>query len=185
MVCTKNEQTCTDPDSAVDGDWYCTCHTPAVGKQLAGIAKCTLDECVLHEHTCSAVGQTCYDPDMSEAKRGDWECHCPSPATGKGVAKVAACTYIGDCADKAVAGVCEKAGQTCYDPDAATAGDWECHCVSPQVGDVKKNAPAKCMLDECRATCESCATKPGSRTHVCVAAEQQCVDPNTDPDGHG
>ena len=181
QVCLGAEQVCVDPDTAEDstGDWYCECHKPWVGKKVAGAAECTYDECMVHAATCQAHGQTCMDPNVAASSSGDWKCVCVAPATGSAVAKAATCVYTGECADAAKEKICEDAGQTCVDPDTAKAGDWECRCVAPQTGEAGKQAAAKCILDECKMSCPTCAVKPGSQTHACAAMEQTCVDLDT------
>ena len=187
QVCLGAEQVCEDPntDAEVTGDWYCECHRPWVGKTVGGAATCTYDECVVNGETCQAHGQTCMDPDVTATVTGDWRCVCPSPATGSATAKFAACVFVGDCDDAAVSAVCTSKGQTCFDPDTAASGDWECRCVAPQTGAAGAQAPAECVLDECAVACPTCALKPGSRTHACVSAEQTCVDLNTNAHSTG
>ena len=180
-VCAAAEQTCTDKNTAGDSlnDWMCACHEPWTGSKMLGAADCKFDECLFAGSECTALGQTCFDKDTSAQVRGDWECRCVAPAEGFAVAKAATCVYTGECEVQANKEVCTSAGQTCVDPNPAVADDWECRCVSPQAGSHTKAAVAVCTLDECRATCASCATKPGSQTHTCASAEQDCVDPDT------
>ena len=180
-VCTAAEQTCTDKNTAEDslGDWMCTCHAPSTGSKMLGAADCSFDECLLYGSECTGLGQTCQDKDTSTQVLGDWECRCVLPAEGFAVAKAATCVYNGECGVQANKDVCTSAGQTCVDPNPAAVGDWECRCVSPEAGAGTLMAVAVCFLDECRATCTSCATKPGSQTHACASAEQDCVDPDT------
>ena len=180
-VCAAAEQTCTDKNTAGDSlnDWMCACHEPWTGSKMLGAADCKFDECLFSGSECTALGQTCFDKDTSAKVRGDWECRCPQGAEGFAVAKAATCVYKGECEVKENADVCTAAGQTCVDPNPAVADDWQCRCVSPEAGSHTKGAVAVCTLDECRATCASCATKPGSQTHACASAEQDCVDPDT------
>ena len=180
-VCAAAEQTCTDKNTAGDSlnDWMCACHEPWTGSKMLGAADCKFDECLFAGSECTALGQTCFDKDTSAQVRGDWECRCVGPAEGFAIAKAATCVYTGECEVQANVDVCTSAGQTCVDPNPAVADDWECRCVSPEAGAHTKGAVAVCMLDECRATCASCATKPGSQTHACASAEQDCVDPDT------
>ena len=181
-VCLSQQQACTDPNTAdtVLGDWFCTCHDPAIGKQVGGVATCIFDECLLFEKQCAAQGQTCHDPNTAVDKQQDWQCECVTPATGSATGAPAVCTYVGECDSEEIRSVCTNAGQSCHDPDSASLGDWECRCVSPQAGDAVRNAPARCTLDECKVACTTCATKPGSQTHACTSAGQTCEDPNTD-----
>ena len=187
QVCLGAEQVCFDPNTDADtrGDWYCECHKPWVGKKVAGVAACTYDECLVNAATCQAHGQTCTDPDHAATSRGDWKCVCPPPATGSAAGAAATCKFTGECDVAANEQVCENAGQTCVDPDASKAGDWECQCVAPQTGTAGQQAPAACILDECKMACPTCALKPGSRTHSCSAAEQTCVDLNTNAHSTG
>eukprot|EP01061_Rhynchopus_euleeides_P019024 TRINITY_DN3132_c0_g1_i4.p2 TRINITY_DN3132_c0_g1~~TRINITY_DN3132_c0_g1_i4.p2 ORF type:complete len:497 (+),score=198.41 TRINITY_DN3132_c0_g1_i4:252-1742(+) len=149
-VCTASEQVCHDPDLSPESlnDWECVCHSPQVGRKLGGAAMCVYDECIRMDKTCTAVGQTCHDTNTAADSRGDWECRCPSPATGSAVAEAAVCTYVGDCEKAENAAVCSKAGQSCFDPDVQVEDNWECRCVAPQTGVAKQGGPAACMLDE-------------------------------------
>ena len=180
-VCLTAGQACEDQNTAETslGDWMCTCHAPATGSKVAGVATCTFDECFLHGATCTRMGQTCHDVDTSALVKGDWECRCVLPAEGSAVGTTAVCVFNGECHKDETAAVCTNAGQTCVDPNPAKDGDWECRCVSPQGGVHGKQAPATCTLDECSMTCQTCATRPGSLAHECTSVGQDCVDPNT------
>eukprot|EP01060_Flectonema_neradi_P034124 TRINITY_DN58_c0_g1_i1.p1 TRINITY_DN58_c0_g1~~TRINITY_DN58_c0_g1_i1.p1 ORF type:complete len:4215 (+),score=1091.97 TRINITY_DN58_c0_g1_i1:148-12792(+) len=181
-VCIGEEQLCTDPDPSTSklGDWYCDCMPPSVGRKVAGVVeKCVYDECIDKEGICTAEGQTCFDPNDDFKSSGDWKCICPSPATGEAVAQPAVCSYTGDCDDKAISSICTNKGQTCFDPNTAQAGDWECRCVAPQTGNAGMQKAAECHIDECNVQCPTCAQKTGSMQHTCRMNEQLCVDPNT------
>ena len=178
-VCSAAWQKCTDTSLESFGDWKCECYAPSTGSRVGGAAACTLDECSLYGSVCAAVGQTCRD--TSATAMGDWACHCVQPAFGWAVAKAAFCDYTGECANSSIAAVCADAGQTCMDVNPAVDGNWACHCTPPLHGPLAVMEVATCALDECEARCPSCATWPRSLTHMCTAAGQDCVDPDTSP----
>ena len=83
--CTSVGQRCVDPNPNPNnsGDWYCECIAPAAGRQAVGaLADCKLDECKLaaNRAICTSAGQECLDADQSRIN--NWQCRCPSPATG-------------------------------------------------------------------------------------------------------
>eukprot|EP00754_Rhynchopus_humris_P019179 Rhum_TRINITY_DN14635_c7_g2::Rhum_TRINITY_DN14635_c7_g2_i1::g.105732::m.105732 len=172
-------QECNDPDTKDDkrGDYICTC-TVGVGSQVAGSAKCAIDECETNKATCDTLKQTCFDPDMYTADT--WMCVCPAPATETQVGAVAACTYPGECADPSVAITCSVKGQTCLDPDTMAANNWACACIPPQTGAPHVVGAASCELDECVHQCATCAEKAhsvGGEVHnICTDAGQVCHD---------
>ena len=70
---------------------------------------------------------------------------------------------------------CLAVGQYCFDEDAAVTGDWKCKCLEP----AKQSAegamgPAVCVVDECLATCPTCARKGDGNGSACDG--QLCVD---------
>ena len=181
-VCRRAEQTCLDPNTDADslGDWFCVCPPPYTGKNGRAIAQCMYDECTANAGVCQGSGQMCVDPNTAAESMGDWLCECPPPSTGSRMAAAAMCQFEGECDDEAIAAVCTKRGQTCFDQDKATTGDWECRCVAPQTGAPGAQKAAECILDECKMSCPTCARQPGSRSHACVSAEQNCLDMDTD-----
>eukprot|EP01060_Flectonema_neradi_P019146 TRINITY_DN2614_c1_g4_i3.p1 TRINITY_DN2614_c1_g4~~TRINITY_DN2614_c1_g4_i3.p1 ORF type:complete len:3253 (+),score=710.66 TRINITY_DN2614_c1_g4_i3:479-10237(+) len=162
-------QSCRDTNTnpLSTGDWMCLCDEPSVGSQLGGGATCTLDECTIHDGTCSASGQTCRDPDTSTQSLNDWICECVPPSNGSSIASTATCIFDGECS--AYSTTCTTAGQTCIDNSPAF-GDWECVCVQPRTGSPAVMKAATCILDEC--------TLYGT---ICTNAGQICVDPNVSP----
>ena len=162
-------QSCRDTNTnpLSTGDWMCVCNEPSVGSQLGGGATCLLDECTIHEATCSAAGQTCRDPDTSTSSQSDWICECVPPANGSSITSTASCVFDGECA--AYSTTCTTAGQTCID-SSSSFGDWECVCVQPRTGSPTLMKAATCILDEC--------SMYGT---VCTNAGQICVDPNVSP----
>ena len=182
IVCIAEEQRCTDPDPSTSalGDWHCDCYPPSTGRKIAGVVeKCVYDECIDREGICTAEGQICFDPNDDFKSSGDWKCICPSPAVGEATGAPAVCTYVGDCDDTAISTICTNKGQTCFDPNVMTSGDWECRCVAPETGVPGMQVPAECHIDECNVQCPTCAQKTGSLQHTCKLNEQLCVDPNT------
>ena len=173
-VCVAAQQECVDEkqDEANVNDWACRCVSPSVGASVGKAAVCTTDECLdaANLKTCSDAGQQCQDVDMTKA--GNWECKCPAPATGSAVAGVATCNYDGECGDAAIAAVCTNVQQTCVDTDKATPDTWMCSCVAPYSGANSVMAPATCTIDECVATCPTCAQ------NTCPVG-QTCKDSDT------
>ena len=174
IVCTLG-QICYDPDLEKKDDWRCECVSPTVGSATAGNATCEEDECKTHGEVCMNVGQQCTDADKHA--HGTWLCECVAPDRGlPGVARAADCQPTEECKDNFV---CSAAGQHCVDPSAAV-GDWECHCIAPYnsaTGAVM--SLAVCTLDECVATCASCARAAPGSTPVCELHDQDCEDPDT------
>eukprot|EP00756_Hemistasia_phaeocysticola_P021277 Hpha_TRINITY_DN15765_c1_g5::TRINITY_DN15765_c1_g5_i1::g.39540::m.39540 len=175
-VCTAAGQECLDPypvDSAT-GDWMCICTgSTARGQAVAKAAECSLDECLAAGSVCSDVGQECVDSNTDPVGLNDWECVCSGGATGSAAARRAQCSEEGECAGTA-GNVCTAAGQACSDPDTSRDGDWQCMCVPPQVGTSNTGGAATCRLDECDLF-----------EDTCEQAEQECVDPNTNPTSTG
>eukprot|EP01059_Diplonema_ambulator_P000341 TRINITY_DN10278_c1_g4_i1.p1 TRINITY_DN10278_c1_g4~~TRINITY_DN10278_c1_g4_i1.p1 ORF type:complete len:6273 (+),score=1514.01 TRINITY_DN10278_c1_g4_i1:2553-18821(+) len=167
VTCTAAGQACRDPDTTRVGDWECVCVGGQEGRKTGRPATCLMDECKRNAVTCAKVGQTCRDPTTSSLETGDWQCDCVGlSASGSQRAGVATCTWTGECA--ANHQICTAGGQTCFDP-SATAGDWMCQCVFPQVGS-RKGKLAPCVLDEC--------LEAGL---VCAQNGQRCVDTDTNP----
>eukprot|EP01063_Lacrimia_lanifica_P038067 TRINITY_DN7991_c0_g1_i1.p1 TRINITY_DN7991_c0_g1~~TRINITY_DN7991_c0_g1_i1.p1 ORF type:complete len:1356 (+),score=64.02 TRINITY_DN7991_c0_g1_i1:236-4069(+) len=186
-ACLDARQDCTDPvqtDVSL-GDWYCSCVSPATGSDASGgAASCTLDECgtaclTCAGTSCSALGQTCTEPDDSQDSLEDWYCSCVPPATGDtGLAQAAECV-IDECEYTCAScemDECSDAGQYCFDPDVSdqALNDWTCNCVPPVEGS-NVTGPADCDLDECTTGCITCAN------NTCSAASQNCTDPDFGP----
>eukprot|EP01060_Flectonema_neradi_P032073 TRINITY_DN5030_c1_g4_i1.p1 TRINITY_DN5030_c1_g4~~TRINITY_DN5030_c1_g4_i1.p1 ORF type:complete len:6131 (+),score=1457.99 TRINITY_DN5030_c1_g4_i1:115-18507(+) len=199
-LCEDEGQECFDPDQRASsvGDWECRCTTPSTGTQTAGIAKCILDECGfegsdvgsdgekdcpqcrVNRETCISQNQLCQDPDTTT--RGDWECVCKAPFTGRGVGKPAACT-LDECATKGR--TCTELGQQCIDPSQAT-DDWTCNCLGSALTTTGLTsavaAPAQCRYssqDQCNANSGTCtaggqACEGTSSTWKCI-----CIPPQT------
>ena len=173
-VCEDAGQFCVDDNTATGSvdDWVCRCTAPSVGAANGRVAVCMLEECQDEAvfKICSDAGQECEDLDTTTT--GNWECKCPAPATGSAVAGVATCNYDGECGDAAIAKVCTDAKQTCVDTDKATPDTWMCSCVAPYSGANSVMAPATCTIDECVATCPTCAQ------NTCPVG-QTCKDSDT------
>eukprot|EP00754_Rhynchopus_humris_P006816 Rhum_TRINITY_DN13226_c0_g1::Rhum_TRINITY_DN13226_c0_g1_i1::g.57918::m.57918 len=139
--------------------------------------ECLYDECQGTNNSCSAIGQTCDDPNKEPCTQGDWVCTCPPPSVGTQVGGVASCT-IDECTatcDTCAGSNCTAGLQLCNDPDkdAASLGDWTCTCIPPATGVAVGNT-ATCVLDECAvAGCPTCANT------TCSVGEQTCLDVNT------
>ena len=179
-VCTAVGQYCTDPDKTIGstGDWMCHCELPTTGSATAGTAECRYDECLENAATCTAAGQECLDTNQAAARRGDWVCKCPPPSTGQQTAAAATCDYKGGCEVEANRKVCSAAGQKCVS-NSNDAADWSCACIAPSIGPMSKQQVAVCAVDECLYICPTCARTSVDAAHVCKAAGQRCVDPNT------
>ena len=177
FVCEASNQTCVDPDTSVIGDWQCHCQAPASGQAMKGPSICLVDECKTSGHVCATQGQVCMDEHKGEYSLNDWVCQCPPPVLtqAQGEQRPAVCVLIGECADPVNSDVCTSAGQMCVDPQVTVLGDWLCVCVPQAQGVPGLKAPATCLLDECMATCETCAGA------TCRNAAQACVDDNKDP----
>eukprot|EP00755_Sulcionema_specki_P035070 Sspe_Gene.21391::Locus_8014_Transcript_1_1_Confidence_1.000_Length_4713::g.21391::m.21391 len=166
-VCGKG-QICRDPELHHLGDWECVC-AQGKGSALGRRATCIVDECALDANPCRAAGQHCVDTNTSSASLDDWECRCIPPASGVGFRAPAACTHPSPLCQH---DMCK--GQACVEE----GGTWWCKCAQPYTGSPQKEGRATCYLDECTATCPSCArTEVGTRS-VCTAAGQGCVDPD-------
>ena len=182
VFCTAQGHTCEDPDAAVTGDWRCVCPSPrrtVTPGSMTVVAVCGLDECLYQGNyqTCHEAGQECKDGNTAITSTGDWTCSCVS---GTGMPKVAApavCTENGECVVNAA--VCRAQGQSCSDPDANTVGDWVCKCVTPETGADSKGGPATCIVDECTATCPTCAK------NSCDKTASVCKDANTAASSRG
>ena len=168
------QQLCKEKDNA----WYCECNTPLVGEALNGPAVCVLDECVARCDTCAQQGmthtcgdQSCVDKDTSPESVGDWSCVCQQ-GTGSAVGAAAVCD-VDECVVHAVA--CEAVGQMCEDPnqDSSSMGDWMCVCLAPASG-ASTGGTASCLLDEC-----------DTKSTVCAAVGQICIDQSTSPTSLG
>ena len=82
-----------------------------------------------------------------------------------------------ECEIEANKQTCLDAGQYCVDEDPELAGDWVCHCTDPYVQETPGiTGPAVCVIDECLATCPTCARKADGHGYACEG--QQCVDPS-------
>ena len=163
-VCTAANQTCLDNDLLSTNNWKCVCAPPLVGTAVMTPAQCPDDECQQNLATCQSQGQECVDPDTS--KVGDWECRCLGSVTTvmTGIAQPAICTYLGDCATNSA--TCLAAGQTCFDNDPMVMGDWECRCISPEMGNGMQDI-ANCTIDECAVN---------GNNNTCLIAGQTCID---------
>ena len=177
-ICFAKHQLCNDPNHLLNStnDWECVCTDPGVGRALQTTAVCQYDECVDKFAVCASAGQMCVDPNMTLASLRDWKCACTTPSTGEEVGSVAVCTYpAGDeCTAQSV--VCNGPGQVCVDTDPTTPNNWECRCASPFNGTSIMMGATTCELDECSATCASCASTTGG--NVCTDAGQDCYDKN-------
>ena len=164
-VCTDAGQTCYDPSFTRIGDWQCRCVSPYEFHYDVGQpATCVYDECSIHSDVCASAGQVCYDPNTDPNSSDDWRCECVSPSVGSATASVSHCSYVGECTT--YHGVCEAAGQACYDP-TDNVDDWGCKCIGDKAG-TRAGAPAVCELDECI-----------EHAKVCASSGQLCEDPNT------
>eukprot|EP01063_Lacrimia_lanifica_P004635 TRINITY_DN12630_c0_g3_i1.p1 TRINITY_DN12630_c0_g3~~TRINITY_DN12630_c0_g3_i1.p1 ORF type:complete len:1493 (+),score=300.39 TRINITY_DN12630_c0_g3_i1:50-4480(+) len=182
-LCSDNSQTCHDPDQSSESvaDWNCTCPPGSVGTAVQALAGCFMDECETFCSTCendACIGsQVCEDPEPDLAKTGDWWCRCTAPFIGESLAGTAQCTLevydecVETCATCANATCSSTPGQSCEDRSTLRISlfDWECRCQDPLTGS-KRTAPAECVLDECTATCATCAGM------TCAGANQNCVD---------
>ena len=176
--CAAHHQTCVDPDTSANslGDWECRCEAPAFGKGVAGRASCTLDECVVNGDTCTSVGQTCKDTNISLSSVGDWMCVCPLGSTSNGItyAAHANCTHASPCDTEVNKRMCTDAGQSCV----PSGSGFKCACVAPSTGMPGVGVPAECSIDECNDVCATCARTNAGAVGVCKEAGQTCVDPN-------
>ena len=158
-VCTAAGQVCTETTSSFN----CTCVPPAVGTAgLNSPATCTIDKCLSMGHLCEGAGQLC-----ETVGTVSWKCTCQGNSTGEQVEGVARCEYAGECGD-GISKTCTDVGQTCFDPDPATSGDWQCRCLDGQQGSPVTAGVASCTLNECLAQGE-----------VCYAQGRDCQDTDT------
>eukprot|EP01063_Lacrimia_lanifica_P037312 TRINITY_DN7623_c0_g2_i1.p1 TRINITY_DN7623_c0_g2~~TRINITY_DN7623_c0_g2_i1.p1 ORF type:complete len:1312 (+),score=210.32 TRINITY_DN7623_c0_g2_i1:448-3936(+) len=177
-ACDAVGQDCVEGSDAptMVADWECRCRPPSVGTPTqAGAATCHLDECTevcptCAEGMCAHAGQACEDGDPAMLR--DWRCVCAAPATGRALGAVADCVLdecMHTCATCAN-GMCAAGGQDCEDLDRAALNSWRCWCRAPAAGS-KVAGTAACVLDECTATCATCANT------TCKDASQLCDDP--------
>eukprot|EP00659_Diplonema_papillatum_P009172 gene9172-14223_t len=189
-VCIAGSQKCVDDDQRTLGTWRCECQCEGcVAVQWdPGATECVLDECYAvcstcarradgGNHTCFAAGQRCHDPNTSHHMTSDWTCLCAADAALSGapvLAAEAACEFeqANECAEQHAA-VCRPAGQACADAAGPRLHDWACRCLEPGATQIGGNVSvAQCLLDECEATCPTCA---GAK---CAGRGQLCVDPD-------
>ena len=173
-ICAAAGQRCTDPNTSpsVLNDWICEC----TGGQSTGSAQgkpatCINDECVANANVCHSVGQLCSDPNKDPSATDDWQCLCPSPATGSATRGVATCQYKGECVDNFQ--TCSSQDQTCFDPDSTVSSNWECECIPPLKG-TGIMTPANCVLDECDL-----------HENICFRVGQSCNDVDKSPTSTG
>ncbi|KAJ9444039.1 Neurogenic locus Notch protein [Diplonema papillatum] len=171
------DQTCTDPgpSSSSLSDWFCRCAAPANYTQTAAaVVSCSIDECTIHNSTCTRGNQTCED--LDQAAHYNWECVCNDPLSGRGTMELAECT-IDEC--EVTCGTCENSmcetgavEETCTDLNisALSRQDWACSCPAPSTISAIYNL-ADCPLDECSVTCATCSNQ------TCTDAGQTCYDP--------
>ena len=186
-TCSDAGQTCKEGSTSPKhlADWHCVCPPPSNNTARAAAAvACTYDECsdpaVLATCTGAAPEQICVDPDTKT--QGNWECHCKPPASGKAAgAPATGCDVINECAVECAhcantggGNVCQGQNQKCVDPNHKTTSDWYCECVVG-TGMSVGSPVAKCVLDECKQECPTCADKGGG--NVCEKEGQTCVDP--------
>eukprot|EP01063_Lacrimia_lanifica_P018912 TRINITY_DN2588_c0_g1_i1.p1 TRINITY_DN2588_c0_g1~~TRINITY_DN2588_c0_g1_i1.p1 ORF type:complete len:2380 (+),score=326.77 TRINITY_DN2588_c0_g1_i1:64-7203(+) len=179
-ACANAMQACVDPHNGTRGDWVCVCPEPSGTNATGAAAVCELDECTAACGTCAGGAcamhgkAVCLDPEPLLDSLLDWECHCVLPLTGGTVAMELTVCILDECAVDCTTcerGACAAASQTCRDPDTAETAvlDWACWCPPPAVGDATAK-PAECVLDECTASCVSCAGE------TCAAVAQVCFD---------
>ena len=173
--CIDAGQQCEDPNASPTSlsDWKCVCKAPSVGKAVKAVATCVYDECTVPANgkVCTDAGQTCLDRKTTADKTNDWVCLCKDKdAVGEGSMAAAVCV-VDECLDKANAAVCQKAGQTCFDPTPRATGrnDWTCRCPLPSTGSAVKGVATCVFKGECDVA---------KNALVCTAAGQTCVDPN-------
>eukprot|EP01063_Lacrimia_lanifica_P034226 TRINITY_DN627_c5_g1_i1.p1 TRINITY_DN627_c5_g1~~TRINITY_DN627_c5_g1_i1.p1 ORF type:complete len:1867 (+),score=183.94 TRINITY_DN627_c5_g1_i1:71-5671(+) len=199
-------QLCRDPepDANSTADWKCQCPRPYIGGRTMGRGACYLDECTSQcslpsGYNCPDVRvcvdgaptpQECYDPNKLWDELGDWVCRC---AAAQGYMGTPALNmFASDCwaaLDECVSACPTCAGATCTDAsppqgctdstiDSREVGDWMCTCIPPTYGADAPTTRATCnfFLDECVATCATCAGD------ACSGASpvQTCKDSNTD-----
>ena len=81
-ACASPAQTCSDPNTAIQDDWLCTCNAPASGSAVGKAAVCLLNECDVQgcptcaNSTCADAMQSCVDEAPSTL--GSWVCVCPN-----------------------------------------------------------------------------------------------------------
>eukprot|EP01060_Flectonema_neradi_P011198 TRINITY_DN182_c0_g1_i1.p1 TRINITY_DN182_c0_g1~~TRINITY_DN182_c0_g1_i1.p1 ORF type:complete len:1186 (+),score=325.03 TRINITY_DN182_c0_g1_i1:1699-5256(+) len=178
-VCLVAGQTCYDKVTTCppNNDFQCECPPPTSGVMTGSAADCTVDECVENGATCTAVGQTCKDPNTT--KLHDWECWCPPPSVGIAITQQAKCV-LDECVQTCptCAGTtCSDANQECEDPNTSvqSTNDWLCKCPPPSTN-VATGHPAKCEEDECDTNGWKCTVDCRAGSLDC---QQTCFDPNT------
>ena len=151
-----------------------------------------VDECRSNT-VCYDVGQECFDRDTSAPNT--WECRCLS-GVGTRPGAPADCGMLiipfpihptsptafeghDECQIQANRDIClnAKRKQYCFDEDPELEDDWVCHCMAPYV----QKSPgytgaAVCVIDECSATCPTCARQGVGLGYACEG--QLCVDPS-------
>ena len=145
-------QTCKDVQqgAAQLDDYVCSCAAPSTTTATGKVAICATgsnDECTT---TPCGTGQTCVDPDQTDASRDDYVCTC-TLGSGTATAKPASCV-LNECDTSPCTG-----GQTCTDPDTSTTmlKDFTCACTAPLSGSAV-GAAAVCSQDECKALPPPC-----------------------------
>eukprot|EP01063_Lacrimia_lanifica_P032329 TRINITY_DN550_c1_g1_i4.p1 TRINITY_DN550_c1_g1~~TRINITY_DN550_c1_g1_i4.p1 ORF type:complete len:4792 (+),score=837.30 TRINITY_DN550_c1_g1_i4:378-14378(+) len=174
-ICEQVSQACEDEDKVNDGNWVCSCVSPATGASVQGaVAVCVLNECVADcptcaRTTCTAAGQACRDLSESATDLGDWLCECTGDGTGHQQGAAADCS-VDECRSNGGTNgrLCSNAGQSCFDPDKHALGNWKCVCNSPSSGHSTAKL-ATCNLDECIVQ---------ENADTCTAAGQLCADNN-------
>eukprot|EP00754_Rhynchopus_humris_P028799 Rhum_TRINITY_DN15180_c2_g1::Rhum_TRINITY_DN15180_c2_g1_i1::g.138378::m.138378 len=171
-VCTDAGQTCVDRDTASNSldNWECHCIGTS-DANLRAVAQCNYQgECRNRENSdsCTAVGQTCFDPNVDWL--GDWQCRCVDPEHGSPSPVGAAQCIHDECKGNSQAFIiCASAGQSCVDPDISTESrnDWKCTCAGSSVGDAVGTIADCPFVGECQRF-----------SGICTSAGQTCVDPD-------
>eukprot|EP01063_Lacrimia_lanifica_P028967 TRINITY_DN433_c0_g6_i1.p1 TRINITY_DN433_c0_g6~~TRINITY_DN433_c0_g6_i1.p1 ORF type:complete len:1187 (+),score=325.34 TRINITY_DN433_c0_g6_i1:56-3562(+) len=180
-------QACEDLDHSLGtggNSWQCVCQNGATGVP-ARPATCMLNECTAACVTCAqgACGaeQDCAEDSQLAVDTRDWRCECRAPQHGTALLTAATCKLdecSATCTTCDTTGVCTLggAGQVCQDANdlPTQTNDWVCACVAPKTGQAQR-AQASCVLDECSATCGTCAGT------TCTGASQDCDDGTMDP----
>eukprot|EP01063_Lacrimia_lanifica_P028756 TRINITY_DN425_c1_g1_i3.p1 TRINITY_DN425_c1_g1~~TRINITY_DN425_c1_g1_i3.p1 ORF type:complete len:2075 (+),score=297.05 TRINITY_DN425_c1_g1_i3:58-6282(+) len=192
-VCSKQAppQTCVDLNETEHGSWMCQCaySTVTLGGNPVPLGDCPLNECNVTcpgcadegaGHKCSSVGQGCIDNEPNMGKRGDWECHCPSPLEFLSApnASVTSCEF-NECTETrpneaAPAGATACGTQACFDTKPATTGSFLCVCNGPGETGEQPDGAATCDVDECKVSGREamCANATGYDGNP-----QECFDP--------
>ncbi|KAJ9472212.1 Neurogenic locus Notch protein [Diplonema papillatum] len=161
------DQTCSDMDQAITGDYTCSCNN-AAASNVGAPAVCDSDEC---KAAPCGTGQTCKDPVTTAASTGDYVCTCDADASITSTGAPAACD-----ADECKAAPC-GAGQTCNDPApaAGSKNDYVCTCDA-DASITNTGAPAVCESDECKATpCGTGQTCKDPVTTVASTGDYVCT----------